>query len=204
MAASKKRRTPPKHLNNSGGRERRPVRPSDRAEAARRLPQNTGEQPEAAAAVHSHTHISPESVPQTPANTRIFYEKLLPLAQRSHKLNQRRMHTGVIWLFVLPVILFVIRNLTDSSKIAFLIIWIVGMFIISAFLVMVAYQDDELQKNLDELQDYVPGIEEARLGKLMLVSPESNKWISESAEHLLQRANAIISDSKEEEATADA
>ena len=118
-------------------------------------------------------------------------EKLLPLAQRSHEMNQRRMHTGVIWLFVLPVLLYIIRNLTDSSKIAFLILWIVGMFLIAAFLVMVAYQDDELQKNLDELQDYVPDAEETKLGKLMLVSPESNRWMEESTGQLLRRVEAL-------------
>lgn len=197
----KKRRTPPKHLKNSGGRERRPARPNDRGEAARR---QSGFREEQSDAEPRHSGGRPEAVPQTPDNTRIFYEKLLPLARRSHKLNQQRMHTGVAWLFALPVILYIVRNLTDSSKIAFLIFWIVGMFIIAAFLVMVAYQDHELQKNLDELQEYVPGIEDARLDKLTLVSPESNKWISESAEHLLRRANAILADSEEKGATADA
>lgn len=200
----KKKRTPPKHLNNSERRGRRPARPSSRAEAARRLPDPSAERPGEAASVHSHTRERARAAHQTPANAEILYNKFLALAQHSHKLNQRRMNAGVVWLFVLPVILFIVRNLTDSSKIAFLIVWIVGMFLIAAFLVMVAYQDDELQKNLDEFQDYVPDIEEVQLGRLMLVSPESNKWISESAEQLLQRANAIIADSEEKEATVDA
>ena len=94
------------------------------------------EQQGSAAAVPGPAHVNTGHVPQTPGNTRIFYEKLLPLARRSHEMNQRRMHTGVIWLFVLPVLLYIIRNLTDSSKIAFLILWIVGMFLIAAFLVI--------------------------------------------------------------------
>ena len=183
----KKRRTPPKHLRTASNSERRPARPSDRAGP----PSKAGARQQESAAVHSPAHVNAGHVPQTPGNTRIFYEKLLPLAQRSHDMNQRRMHTGVIWLFVLPVLLYIIRNLTDSSKIAFLILWIVGMFLIAAFLVMVAYQDDELQKNLDELQDYVPDAEETKLGKLMLVSPESNRWMEESTGQLLRRVEAL-------------
>lgn len=184
----KKRRTPPKHLRTASNSERRPARPSDRAgHPAKAGPRQQG----SASAVHSPAHVNTGHVPQTPGNTRIFYEKLLPLARRSHEMNQRRMHTGVIWLFVLPVLLYIIRNLTDSSKIAFLIIWIVGMFLIAAFLVMVAYQDDELQKNLDELQDYVPDAEETKLGKLMLLSPESNRWMEESTGQLLRRVEAL-------------
>ena len=183
----KKRRTPPKHLRTASNSERRPARPSDRAGH----PAKAGARQQESAAVCSSAHVNIGHVPQTPGNTRIFYEKLLPLARRSHEMNQRRMHTGVIWLFVLPVLLYIIRNLTDSSKIAFLILWIVGMFLIAAFLVMVAYQDDELQKNLDELQDYVPDAEETKLGKLMLVSPESNRWMEESTGQLLRRVEAL-------------
>lgn len=184
----KKRRTPPKHLRTTSGSEHRPARPNDRTgHPAKAAAQQQAGSP----AVHSQAHMNAIHVPQTPGNTRIFYEKLLPLAQRSHEMNQRRMHAGVVWLFALPVLLYIIRNLTDSSKIAFLIIWIVGMFLIAAFLVMVAYQDDELQKNLDELQDHVPGAEETKLGKLMLVSPESNRWMEESTGQLLRRVEAL-------------
>ena len=179
----KKRRTPPKHLRTVSNSERRPARPSDRAGH----PAKAGPRQQESAAVHSPAHVNAGHVPQTPGNTRIFYEKLLPLARRSHEMNQRRMHTGVIWLFVLPVLLYIIRNLTDSSKIAFLILWIVGMFLIAAFLVMVAYQDDELQKNLD----YLPDGEETKLGKLMLVPPESNRWMEESTGQLLRRVEAL-------------
>lgn len=197
----KKRRTPPKHLCAASNSERCPARPSDRAEH----PAKAGmEQQGSASAVPGPAHVNAGHVPQTPDNTWIFYEKLLPLAQRSHKLNQRRMHTGVVWLFALPVLLYIVRNLTDSSKIAFLILWIVGMFLIAAFLVMVAYQDDELQKNLDELQDYVPDAEETKLGKLMLVSPESNRWMEESTMQLLRRVEALTAKKPGREETSDA
>lgn len=196
----KKKRTPPRHLHTASGSGQRPAAKGDRdgepviAAAA---------QQDSAPEVHSHARVDVSHVPQTPGNTRIFYEKLLPLAQRSHEMNQRRIHTGVIWLFVLPVLLYIVRKLTDSSKIAFLLIWIVGMFLIAAFLVMVAYQDEELQKNLRELQDYVPGAEEMQLGKLMLVAPE-NKWVEESTAQLLRRVEALTAKRSDREEASDA
>lgn len=94
--------------------------------------------------------------------------QLIEFAERSHELNRRRMRNGVIWLFLLPVLLLIIRNMTDSSKVAFLIIWIFGMFVISAFLLMVAYSDNDLQERLHTLQSAIPYVEETELDKLRL------------------------------------
>lgn len=92
--------------------------------------------------------------------------QLIEFAERSHELNRRRMRTGVVWLFLLPVLLLIIRSMTNSSKIAFLIIWIFGMFIISAFLLLVAYSDNDLQERLRVLQSNIPYFEDTELGKL--------------------------------------
>lgn len=94
--------------------------------------------------------------------------QLIEFAERSHELNRRRMRNGVIWLFLLPVLLLIIRNMTDSSKVAFLIIWIFGMFIISAFLLMVSFSDNDLQERLRTLQSAIPYVEETELDTLRL------------------------------------
>ena len=44
----------------------------------------------------------------------------------------------------------------DSSKLTFLIIWVIGMFIISAALIFVAYADHQLKRFLGEVKQYVP------------------------------------------------
>lgn len=111
--------------------------------------------------------------------------QLIELAERSHELNRRRMRNGVIWLFVLPVLLLIIRNMTDSSKIAFLIIWIFGMFIISAFLLLVAYSDNDLQERLHTLQQNIPYTEETELGKL---SPDEGIKELREKEQAIERA----------------
>jgi hypothetical protein len=177
---NEQRRTPPKHLKNTGAHERMPARHNDRLENERQR-QETRQQEK-----RRGEHSSHENVVETPDNTKLFYDKLLPLAQTNHKKNQRFLRTGIIWLFALPVILFTIRHMTGGNKIAFLIAWIIGMFIIASFLIIVAYQDEVLQRSLDELQEYVPEVEENQLGRLKLIyPPEELEWIEDIDRQLI-------------------
>jgi hypothetical protein len=54
-------------------------------------------------------------------------------------------------LLLLPVILGLVRWLTDSDKIVFLLIWVLCMFLLSAYLVSVEYLDHTLQTKLFEM-----------------------------------------------------
>ena len=101
------------------------------------------------------------------AENTLFHQSLLPTVEHVHRMDQRGLRVGVIWLLVLPVLLLVIRRLTDSSKVAFLIIWIIGMFIIAAALIFVAYADHELKRFLEDAKQYVPEASETELGKLL-------------------------------------
>lgn len=154
---TKKRKTPPKHLKKAE---------TPRRVERRREVRGGGATPE----IHRSRPARPAA--DSAGNTRFFYEKLVPFAEKSHEQNQRRLHAGVAWLFVLPVLLYIIRNMTDSSKIAFLIFWIIGMFAIASFLVFVAYVDDELQKNLNDLHSDMPGVEQLEMSKLQLMDGE--------------------------------
>lgn len=87
----------------------------------------------------------------------LLYEKsLLPMVEHVHRIDQASLRVGVIWLLILPVLLLVIRKLTGSSKLTFLIIWIVLMFIISAALILIAYADHELKRFLESAREYEP------------------------------------------------
>ena len=86
----------------------------------------------------------------------LFEESLLPMVEHMHRITQHGLRAGVIGLLLLPVLLAVVRRLTDSSKVAFLIIWIIGMFIISAALIFVAYADHQLKRFLEQAKQYVP------------------------------------------------
>lgn len=84
-------------------------------------------------------------------NTDVLYGKLLMYAEQLHQGNKRRIRHGLISLFVIPFVLLVIMLLTDSSRIVFLLIWIFCMFIVAAFLIFIAYFDNQLQATLNEL-----------------------------------------------------
>ena len=106
---------------------------------------------------------------------RLYYDKLLPYAEKQHQSYQRSLQAGIRWLFALPVILLVIQKLTNQNKIGILIAWIVGMFIISTALVYISYSDHELKSYLSSLAEYVPEAEEVSLGNLLPVD-ENGNW----------------------------
>lgn len=84
-------------------------------------------------------------------NTDVLYGKLLMYAEQLHQDNKRRIRHGLISLFVIPFVLLIIMLLTDSSRIVFLLVWIFCMFIVAAFLIFIAYFDNQLQATLNEL-----------------------------------------------------
>jgi len=79
------------------------------------------------------------------------YNNLRAYAQELHEKNKKRVRVSGIVLILLPVVLGLIRWLTDSEKILFLIVWVLCMFAVSAYLVSVEYLDHVLQKKLNEL-----------------------------------------------------
>ena len=87
------------------------------------------------------------------SNTDKLYAKLLIFAEELHMGNKRRIRNGFISLAVLPVLLIIIRLLTDSSRVVFLLIWILTMFVAAAFLIFVAFVDRQLQDTLNELSE---------------------------------------------------
>lgn len=122
----------------------------------------------AAAAAYRAQREGRQADPFGPARgTLLFRQSLLPMVEHVHHIDQTSLRVGVIWLLILPILLLVIRRLTGSSKVAFLIIWIVGMFIISAALILVAYADHELKRFLEDVKQYVPAATDTELDELL-------------------------------------
>ena len=82
-----------------------------------------------------------------------LYNEMSEYAQHLHEKNKKRIRIGLIMLFVLPVALAFIRWITDSDKIAFLLIWVFAMFALAAYLISVEYMDSSIQKKLAEMTD---------------------------------------------------
>ena len=82
-----------------------------------------------------------------------LYEGILSRAVWLHERNKTMIKWGSIMLIVLPVILFVVRWLTHSDKMVFLLIWVFCLFALAAFLIAVEYLDHTVQKTIREITD---------------------------------------------------
>lgn len=79
-----------------------------------------------------------------------LYDQLLSFVQELHSGNKKRIRGGLWCMLVLPVVLLLARRLTDSNRVAFLLIWIFCMFVLVGYLIWIAYIDDSIQKKVRE------------------------------------------------------
>ena len=79
------------------------------------------------------------------------YGNLDTYVREFHDKNKKRLKVSGIVLILLPVVLGLIRWFTGSDKILFLFIWVLCMFIISAYLVSVEYLDHTVQKRMKDI-----------------------------------------------------
>lgn len=114
-----------------------------------------------------------------------LYTQLLERGMEMHINNKKRIRTGLILLLLLPVILGIVRVLTESDKIVFLIIWVFCMFVICIYLITIEYIDDSLQKALEEVTE-----READFGKLIAGTGYIEEKISMRQEKILKRIQA--------------
>ena len=70
-----------------------------------------------------------------------------------HENNKKRIRTGLVFLAVFTVLMILVRMITDSDRVVFMILWVVGMFIISIYLISVEYIDDSIRKTLEDVSD---------------------------------------------------
>ena len=120
----------------------------------------------------------------------LYREKLRPYAENRHAANERALRAGLGWLFALPVILLIFQKLTNHDKIVVLLIWVVGMFIISGALVYVAYIDHELKKYLKTLTECVPNVEEPELDHVRNAAEKRHADAGERSRKTAQNGSA--------------
>ena len=81
------------------------------------------------------------------------YNNLSSYAKELHEKNKKRIKISGIVLILLPIILGLIRWMTDSDKTVFLMIWVLCMFVLSVYLVSVEYLDHVLQKRINGMSN---------------------------------------------------
>lgn len=89
-----------------------------------------------------------------------LYERLLERGGALHRSNQKRIRVGLILLAVFTVAMILIRLITDSDRVVFMVIWVIGMFAISIYLISIEYIDSSVQKTLEEVTERETGFEE--------------------------------------------
>ena len=83
-----------------------------------------------------------------------LYEGLLRRADWLHELSKKQVKYGSIALLALPVVLFLVRWLTGSDKVLFLLLWVLGIVVISAYLIGVEYLDHIIRKSVDQEAEF--------------------------------------------------
>ena len=112
-----------------------------------------------------------------------LYNKLLDRGMALHESNKKRIRTGLIFLAVFTVLMILIRLITDSDRVVFMILWVVGMFAISIYLISVEYIDDSIRKTLEDVSE-----READFGELL---PDSEQVRERVHSHIQERHEEI-------------
>jgi hypothetical protein len=88
-----------------------------------------------------------------------FYGMVMDYREENHRKNRRRIQIGLRCLYIIPAIFLFLLLVTGSSKIIFLVLWIISLFALAVYLITVEYLDYKLQENTNVLegrQDELP------------------------------------------------
>jgi cobalamin biosynthesis protein CobD/CbiB len=83
-------------------------------------------------------------------------ERLAEQVREQHEANKKRIRYGFITMILSPFILYFVMWFTESDKVAFIIVWALVMFIISIYLLHVAYRDSLVDRTYSDLTDEKP------------------------------------------------
>ena len=114
-----------------------------------------------------------------------LYMRLRERAEDMHSNNKKRIRTGLIVLGLIPVVLIIMRLLTDSDRVVFLIIWILCTFAVCIYLITIEYIDDSLEKTLEEVTE-----READFDELLIGTEQLGELILERRERRHERREA--------------
>ena len=79
-----------------------------------------------------------------------MYGRFMDYQKELHEKNQKKIRVGLKVNILLPLVFLVISFITQSSKLVFLVLWIVSLFGIAFYLLYVEFSDFRLQEKLKE------------------------------------------------------
>lgn len=81
----------------------------------------------------------------------IIFNKMLDYYTQSHRKNKKRIRVGMVCMLVIPLIFLMLMFTMNSSKIVYLVFWIISLFALCTYLIAVEYMDYNLQERMKEL-----------------------------------------------------
>jgi len=76
----------------------------------------------------------------------LIFNKMLEYYTESHRKNKKRIRVGMICMIVIPLIFLMLMFTMNSSKIVYLVFWIISLFALCTYLIAVEYMDYNLQE----------------------------------------------------------
>ena len=93
-----------------------------------------------------------EQPPSDDKRLREMYDKLVGYEKTIHEQNPKNGKNRIRCIYIIPLFFLVLLMIVpDSSKIIFLVLWIVSLFAIAVYLIGVEYVDYKLQEKMNEI-----------------------------------------------------
>ena len=133
-----------------------------------------------------NTNVNEQPTQSNDKRLREMYDKLVGYEKTIHEQNQKRIKIGLRCIYIIPLFFLVLLMIVpDSSKLIFLVLWIVSLFAIAVYLIGVEYVDYKLQEKMNEIS--------GRDAQCMSVSPvvQIDDMVQEIAERVEQRFDTM-------------
>lgn len=126
------------------------------------------------------------------------YKKILEYEKSIHAKNQKRIQVGIRLVLLIPLIFLAIMFRLESSKVVFLVLWIVSLFGLCIYLVAVEYMDYKMHLRIEEL-----GIRESKPVESLLVDKgivekaiNSTRFFDIKEDELLTEQNVTVEEAE--------
>ena len=93
----------------------------------------------------------PDEYEEAVEEEQLIFNKMLEYYMESHRKNKKRIRVGMICMIVIPLIFLMLMFTMNSSKIVYLVFWIISLFALCTYLIAVEYMDYNLQEHMKEL-----------------------------------------------------
>ena len=91
-----------------------------------------------------------------------YEEQLIKYYSAIHERNKKRIKAGMICMIIIPMFFMILMFAMNSSKIIYLVLWIVSLFALFVYLIAVEYMDYNLKEHIKDI-----GIDEHKLDEII-------------------------------------